>query len=345
MLSFVSIQTKRLKIDDNQSLYYSEPTFKVPLIGYEFPIKRQKVDITKLVESPLTQLIGSNKGTDGEKVHVYQLASNYYTKWNDAVNDLKMMIYKNPKKYLGARTIETNIMDRYFYYYIDTDEITDQLKVILTSPTVDVNDPNNADKEIQENLRIDNARKKFIEAIIEKHFKPNKLNVYLDGFGEAFADPFSAKDSLLAKLQDESKTLIKNYYSFRLENGDEILANIKAEMEKKIGENIVVPSKTIISSDLFRNSMFDSLQDNPDQSGYEVYELEFYGEKIYFPTYNDAWNYLVGHAKYEQHVVNVRNITYAWQDQMFNSTDQYYDQFTKNIMIRKNLKSEVKFYD
>ncbi|WP_339020819.1 hypothetical protein [Spiroplasma endosymbiont of Atherix ibis] len=110
IISFISLKTYEAKLDSNQSLYYFEPTIKIPLTNITFGGSVQDQEIKTLIDTPLKYFNPKNNGKEINEL--YQFNGKYYREKNKAIQDLKYEIFKRPENYLKTKKILTSIISK-----------------------------------------------------------------------------------------------------------------------------------------------------------------------------------------------------------------------------------------
>ncbi|AKU80149.1 hypothetical protein [Spiroplasma turonicum] len=299
IFSFVSLNTYEAKIDSYQSLFYNTIVYKMPIFGFEFNSPKFNNQIIKLFNAPLDYMKSND---DQETTKVWEYKGKYYIDKNNAIEDLKRDMYKNPEYYVETRKLLTSGIDNSFYYL--------NLKPVCQTNNVD----DSCISRSKYDIKVSESRELFIEDLFNKFYEKNKKQYYLDGFGDYFETREAALNSLDKKVNNESN--YNKLYYYNTENGKKIYSNSLESIKGLIKQNELVDNKLVISSDLFTTMIYDELKEI-DNFKYDIYELKFYGKFLYFLTYLQAWKYLKNHLQVEEIQNDNSTHVYTFEDEQF----------------------------
>ncbi|WP_342275544.1 hypothetical protein [Spiroplasma endosymbiont of Cantharis lateralis] len=334
MFSFVSLKTYEAKLDSNQSLFYFEPTFKIPLSNISFG-KVKDQNIHTLNDAPLKYFSPSRDGKEIKEL--YEFNGQYYKDKNKAIEDLKYSIYKKPENYLETKQLLTSVISKDNNYILN-----------LPSICQGNSSSNGCISSYDYEKRLAEEKEKYIRSLFNKYYKENGKEYYLDGFGGGYESKQMAIQELERKADDFSN--YKEVYSYEM-NNNKVIKESKKEIQDFIRNNQVIESKSIMNTDLITSSYYYDLKEN---DGYEfsIYEMNFYGQKKYFRSYLEALNYLDKKVNYEVYTSNREEKTYTFKGIEFlneKSLEQWVDKqieivYEKNDLMERGKKQNAKIH-
>ncbi|AUB31616.1 hypothetical protein [Spiroplasma floricola] len=320
MLSFISLKTYEAKLDSNQSLYYFEPTFKIPLLDISFAQRVQDQNIHVLNQSPLSYF--SPKQDGKELNELYEFNGKYYKDKKIAIDDLKYEIYKKPENFLKTKELFTSVLSK------DNNHILNINKICST----DEEQKNRKDSCIsayEYEKEVSKQSEEYIQRLFKQYYENTGKEYYLDGFGGAYDN----KDIAIQQLKNKVDYL-DNYqkvYSYKIYN-NKIVKDTEQEIKDYIKANQYIESKTIINTDLIQTKSYDLLKEN---NGYDfdIYEMSYYGQIKYFRSHLEAMNYLDKKVNYEVYSYNREEKTYDYKGVEFINNQQFIQWVNSQIEV------------
>ncbi|WP_283272268.1 hypothetical protein [Spiroplasma sp. SV19] len=326
-LSFISLKTMEFKIDQNNSLYYVVPTFKIPILNIELTSAQPNSVVTKLTESPLNYMLPSDGSVKDKKL--YEFNDHYYLSKENAKEDLIEQIYLHPERYVPNKKLLINIMAKDIPYILPS-EISEAN--ICGTTTDDQNCINQTDYD----SKLSEEKNKFVDQMFGLYYEPNKKEFFLDGFGNYFE---TRQEALTSLAENVAKSNFDVSYSYKTRTGKEIITETKEEIIDFINKNEVIDQKQIINSDLIISSSYDSLSEHMGIN-FDVYEMNYYGDLKYFMSYEQAWNYLMNHINYQVLNFDATSNTFGFGKHEFFSENDFVAWVNANLEPVKA--SEVK---
>ncbi|WP_342269208.1 hypothetical protein [Spiroplasma endosymbiont of Aspidapion aeneum] len=306
-LSFLSVKTYEAKIDENQSIYYTVPVLKIPVINFDITKPDIKTHVYELTTAPVQY------SPEGKNADVYQFNDCYYFNKEQAINDLRIDMYQNPEKYFITKKI--------FVSNLDNSEFIINLDKIKTD--YDSNGITSAKYQ----KAFNEAKENFVDKLFNKYYENTKKTFYLDGFGNYFEE----KESAIASLNKNVDKLdnYKKFYTYKTENDKKFYFEKKQDVENFIVNNQLIKNKNVLSSQLYTTMIYGQLTRLDDQS-YTIYRLDYYGKYLYFTSRLQAFNYLKNHVDYK--VVNTDNqlFEYNINDKKFYNKNDF-DRYILNL--------------
>ncbi|QHX36397.1 hypothetical protein [Spiroplasma sp. BIUS-1] len=320
MFSFISLKTYEAKLDSNQSLYYFEPTFKVPLLNISFGKKVQDQNIYTLNESPLSYF--SPKKDGKELKELYEFNGKFYKDKNLAIEDLKYEIYKKPEKFLKTKELFTSVLSKDNSYILN-------LPKICGTKEEQEKDNEKCISSYEYEQELAKEKEQYVQRLFKQYYEDSGKEYYLDGFGGAYDNKEMAIQQLKNKVDHWSN--YQEVYTYSMYN-NKIVKNTKEEIQEYIKANQYIESKKIIDTDLIQTSHYESLKEN---NGYdfEIYEMNFYGQVKYFRSHLEAMNYLDKKVNYEVYSYNREEKTYTYKGIEFINEKQLEQWVDKQIEI------------
>ncbi|AGM25427.1 hypothetical protein [Spiroplasma chrysopicola] len=309
-LSFISIKTLEFKIDNEHSLYYMVPTFRIPVLGIDLKTPQPQTKITELSASALKYMLPSDLEAKDQKL--YEFNDHYYLSKENAKSDLIEAIYLHPERYLPNKKLMMSIMAQDIPYTLPS-QISDANICGSTSNDDDCITQADYDTKLSE------EKNKFVKEMFDEYFVPNKKEFYLDGFGHYFE---TQQEALASLKENVAQANFNVSYQYTTKTGKSILADSLNEIQDFVTNNEIIDSKAVINSDLITTSNYDSLS-NYIGLNFDVYELTYFGDKKYFMSAMQAWNYVLNHVNYQTLNFDANAKTFAFGKHEFFSENDF----------------------
>ncbi|AGM26478.1 hypothetical protein SSYRP_v1c08890 [Spiroplasma syrphidicola EA-1] len=309
-LSLISLKTLEFKIDNEHSLYYMVPTFRIPVLGIDLKTPQPQTKITELSASALKYMLPSDLETKDQKL--YEFNDHYYLSKENAKNDLIEAIYLHPERYVPNKKLMMSIMAQDIPYILPS-QISDANICGTTSNDDDCITQADYDTKLSE------EKNKFVKEMFDKYFVPNKKEFYLDGFGHYFE---TQQEALASLKENVAQSNFNVSYQYTTKTGKNILADSLTEIQDFVKNNEIIDSKAVINSDLITTSNYDSLSEYVGLN-FDVYELSYFGDKKYFMSAMQAWNYVLNHVNYQTLNFDANAKTFAFGKHEFFSENDF----------------------
>jgi len=280
MASSVTFKTAEYKIDNQHSIKYVTPVYKVPFFGFELTsLEVPDVTTTLISDAPLDYL-DPGKGKNKNKVYEYQ--GKYYLEFSAIESALLNDIYQHPESFLSSSRIFTDSTLNDGGYKISETLRKMNAAIVGGSKTdIDGKEVSKAKYEVQ----IEKEKTDYANYVFKRNFEPNIDLQFTDGFGEVFSTKREALDSFNLKLNDNPN--IKFKYIFRKNDNEERFDTLEG-VKKFARKNRIINSKEIRFSDLLNTTTFDQLENISSTLHYSVCCINYYGELRYFKTEEQA---------------------------------------------------------
>ncbi|AGR41329.1 hypothetical protein [Spiroplasma taiwanense] len=109
VISFFSYNTYEAKIDNTQSLLYSEMGIKLPLLNIPLSPVGANATSVLLTESPL-ETMPEIEGIESKQLFVFR--NKYFHTKEDAINEMKIDMYLHPENYANTTKMMTNSFNK-----------------------------------------------------------------------------------------------------------------------------------------------------------------------------------------------------------------------------------------
>ncbi|WP_338983396.1 hypothetical protein [Spiroplasma endosymbiont of Othius punctulatus] len=341
-LSFISVETLEYKIDEDQSIYYMAPTFKIPFLNISLTHANPTVGITKLTDS----LIGTplpNDPETGKTKEVYEVAGKYYMDKDSAEQELKNDIYLHPERYLSSKQLFVSIFEDDEGYVLP--EHISKAKIAESSEDVNEEEYKYTYSRFQELLDIET--KKYVDLLFDKYFSGTKISSFYDGFGNVYNSQLEARESLVNNATKTGAYKEYEMYRYKTRSSEIIYARSEQELNDFVLKNEVIDSKMVLSTDLISGAIYSEISEY-SKNYYEIYELEFYGDKKYFSNLKQVKEFLSNQLGIQTIEFKVDISEHVYKDKTFSSDEQLMQwvlENTKTINSYELGGTEVVAYD
>ncbi|AUB32133.1 hypothetical protein [Spiroplasma floricola] len=319
IMSFISLKTYEAKLDSNQSLYYFEPTIKIPFTDITFGGSVQDQEIKTLIDTPLKYFNPKNNGKEINEL--YEFNGKYYHEKSKAIKDLKYEIFKKPEDYLKTKKILTSVISKDNTYK-------------LNLPQVCNGDEKQKDciSNYEYNRRFAQEKEKFIENLFNRFYENSKKEYFLDGFGGAHTSKEIAMNELKRKADKVEN--YKRVYIYML-NNNRVIKNRLEDIKEFIRNNQPLEYKNIINTDLIKTNHFDSLKENNNYT-FDIWKVNFYGQEKYFRSQLELWKFLENKLNYKVMNYTREETTHVYNNIEFIKKEEFINWINNQIVeVRK----------
>lgn len=334
--SLMDIKTLEFKIDDEQSITYTVPIPKIPLLNIQLAKPNPFLGVNLLNESILNTLLPKSD-EEGKPFTVYFVNEKYFITKDAATKELKADVYKNPEKYLRTQSLITSILEKDDSWYFD--DIEEMGKIRVGNNLFNTNDETYISFGDYQKL-INDQENAFAEQLFYKYFANNEYKQYSDGFGEIFQTAIEACESLNAKLKDTEFDMFVEY-KYVTRSNKELYFKTKQEAEDFIMQNEVIDSKLVLSTDYISTAVYDQIREY-SEAYYDIYELNYYGDKKYFASLFQINEYLMSRLNIEIIDYNAELLTFNYSDNIFNSSTEFNNWIFNNTQKVNSYKTKGK---
>jgi len=304
MAGIFRFKTFEYKIDDDQSIYYYTMVPKIPFLNIELiRDARPNVSVVKLSDSIINYLIPKDFEND-DLNKVYEFNGKYYIDKENAIEDLKRDIFLRPEWYIETKKLLISIFENDKGYVLP-----ENFKIKRTNKGSGL-DAAKYNKELQEHIEL------YSEQLFKKYYSQNRILKYRDGYGKTFDNPTDAYNSLRSKIANPEtlETLAK--YTYTTKNGTKITRKTTFELDEFVNENEIINQKQVNSDDLIVTADYNLLVEYSDLYT-TIYILNYYGDKKYFSSRFEAWNYMLNHINYSVHNFTLAKKEYEYKNKVF----------------------------
>jgi len=284
----MSFKTAEYKIDNNNSIYYITPVYRIPLIGIEQgSLEIPEVKVAMISESA-TDIVNpetyeENGVTQETKVYEYQ--GQYFIKTDTIEKALLYDIYKHPERFLATSRIFTDATLNDGGYKISK-ALQESNAALTSGKLANKTDSENDDEtKLTYDQIIENEKNVYADYVFKRNFEITQDLRFTDGFGGLFSTKREALDSYNHKIKD--KNSLKSKYIFNFRNNEEKF-DTEYELQKFIREHQAINSKTVRMSSLLNSTNYEKLETVDSDIYFSIFQINYYGELRYFATEEQA---------------------------------------------------------